>query len=53
MAFYTFMLLLTGLIAAFLGLAAVAEIAVQIAMVLFVMEMAFELVLHLAAKYTR
>jgi uncharacterized membrane protein YtjA (UPF0391 family) len=37
------------LIAALLDLAAIAEVAVQIAMVLFMTEMAVELVLYLTA----
>ena len=52
MVYYTFVLLLVGLIAGFLGFAGVLEIAVQIAGVLFVTEMVLELVIHLREKRT-
>lgn len=45
---YVFISLLVGFIAAFLRLAAVTEVAFQMAGILFVLEVA----LHLAAKYT-
>lgn len=52
MVYYTVMLLFVGLIAAFLGLAGVVEVAVQMAGVLFVIEMVLELVIHLTARRT-
>ena len=48
MIYYTGMLLLAGVIAAILGLGGVGAVAVQIAAILFVVEM----VIHLARERT-
>jgi uncharacterized membrane protein YtjA (UPF0391 family) len=47
---YTFLLLLIGMVAALLGLDGVGAVAVQMAGILFVTEMAWELVIHLAGE---
>jgi uncharacterized membrane protein YtjA (UPF0391 family) len=52
MVYYTITLLLVGLIAGVVGFTAVFEVAVQIAGVLFVIEMGIELVIHLTERPT-
>jgi uncharacterized membrane protein YtjA (UPF0391 family) len=49
---YTCTLLLVGLLAALLGLDGVGAVAVQMAGILFVTEMVWELVIHLAGGRT-
>ncbi len=52
MIYYMCMLLVVGVMATILGLDGVGAAAVQIAAVLFVVEMVYELAIHLASRRT-
>jgi len=52
MIYYMCMLLVVGVIATVLGLDGVGAVAVQIAAVLFVAELVYELVIHLIPRRT-